>query len=225
MRTLRLLQASAALLCFIVSADQCCAQGSLHITFDGAPAIAPGTGQVVQEYYESGIAFTPIDPNAPGAGFGRRGANPTPGWPDSGTTYIQAGLLSTLKFSFPDGSLFGLASVDLAEYSDVLRDPVTVRFVGYRPDGSTATAAITTGGIFNGVAPVFQTFYFAPDFTGFERVEIPSVPWSLDNLVVSIPEPAGLTLLLLGTGFCIASVRHRRMSRSARFMRGPHFSM
>ncbi len=73
-----------------------------------------------------------------------------------------------------------------------MRDPVTVHFVGYRQDGKVVTDDITTAGIFNGVAPVFQTFYFDPWFTGLVRVEIsPVIPWSLDNLTLrsTVPEP------------------------------------
>jgi len=53
---------------------QCCAQGTFTwVTFDGPPLIPLGTGKVVQEYYESGVSFTPIDPTAPFAGFVRNG--------------------------------------------------------------------------------------------------------------------------------------------------------
>jgi hypothetical protein len=106
-------------------------------------------------------------------------------------------------FGFTSGSLFDLVSVDLAEYSDVVRNPVTVHFVGYRQDGTVVTDDITTAGIFNGVAPVFQTFSFDPGFSGLVRVEIPSEPWSLDNLVVvqgDIPEPGVATLVMVGAG-------------------------
>ena len=77
-----------------------------------------------------------------------------------------------------------------------------MHFVGYRPDGSVVTDDITTAGIFNGTAPVFQTFYFDPAFSGLTRVEIPNEPWSLDNLVVSygVPEPGAGTLVMVGAG-------------------------
>jgi len=102
-------------------------------------------------------------------------------------------------FGLENGSSFDPVSVDLAEYSDVVRDPVTVHFVGYRQDGTVLTDDITTAGIFNGVAPVFQTFYFDPGFSDLVRVEIvPVVPWSLDNLVLSVPEPGTGTLLAIG---------------------------
>jgi hypothetical protein len=182
---------------------QCCGQGTLTpITFDVPPNIAPGTAKIVGSYYEAGMSFTPVDPNVPWAGFVRRNGTGAYGWPDNGTPYLQAGVGSTLLFRFLDGALFSPVSVDLAEYSDVVRDPVTVHFVGYRQDGSVVTDDITTAGIFNGTAPVFQTFYFDPAFSGLTRVEIPNEPWSLDNLVISpyIPEPGTATLVVIGAG-------------------------
>jgi hypothetical protein len=59
------------------------------------------------------------------------------------------------------------------------------------------TDDITTAGIFNGVAPIFQTFFFDPAFSGLVRVEVPIFP-SLDNLVLSIPEPSTGALAGLG---------------------------
>ena len=173
---------------------------SVTVTFDGPPVQAPGTARIVQSYDELGVWFVPI----PGTdGFGRRGSNPSPGWPDDGTAYVQALLGTSLMFGLDDGSSFDPVSVDLAEYSDVVRDPVTVHFVGYRQDGSVLTDDITTAGIFNGIAPVFQTFHFDPGFSDLVRVEIPTIAWSLDNLVVAhggVPEPGTGTLVVVGAG-------------------------
>lgn len=55
--------------------------------------------------------------------------------PDNGTAYLQTGLTDSLKFSFVNGSPFGLFSVDLAEYSSGV-SAFSTHFVGYRPDGS-----------------------------------------------------------------------------------------
>ena len=106
-------------------------------------------------------------------------------------------------FSFTNNSVFGLLSVDLAEYSTVFsNEPVTVPFIGYEQGGSTVTNVFTTDGIIDGTGPLadFQTFYFT-NFTDLTRVEIPgptSLPWSLDNLVVTIPKPTAGALLLIG---------------------------
>lgn len=94
----------------------CLGQGTLNITFDGPPLIQPGTATIVQQYLEYGMSFTPIDPDAPFAGFVRRkgGGTPPPDWPDNGTAYLLTGLTDSLKFSFVNDSLFGIFSVDLA---------------------------------------------------------------------------------------------------------------
>src|SRR5207244_583342 len=125
----------------------------------------------------------------PSYGFGRRGTPTNAHWPDNGTAYLQAALGDSLKFSFINGSLFDLRSVDLAEYSTVVPDG-RARFIGYRQDGTTVTADLTTDGIIDGTGPLadFETFYFGPEFSGLTRVEVPTFG-SLDNLRVFVPEP------------------------------------
>lgn len=183
------------LFCFLA---QCQGQGTLQITFDGPPVQPPGTAKIVQEYDEAGMSFTPI----PGSlyGFVRVGINPVGGRPDNGTAYLQAGLGSTLRFSFTNGTYFDLVSVDLAEYSTLFQEPLMVHFVGYRHDGTVVTTDVTTDGIIDGTGPLadFQTFYFSSPFTDLDRVEIPTYGWSLDNLVVSrdVPEPPAGHLLV-----------------------------
>ena len=188
------------------------AQGTfqrLAVTFDGPPLQRRGTGAIVQQYSESGVWFVPI----PGSdGFTRMGGG-IAGFPDNGSAYLQASLGDSLMFGVNDGTTFGLVSVDLAEYSDVLRDPTTVRFVGYRQDGTVVTTDIATAGIFDGTAPVFQTFSFGPDFTSLARVVVPFPLWSLDNLVLSVPEPGTSTLLVIGAGLvALGSSKRKRGS-------------
>src|SRR5882724_2591250 len=132
------------------------AQGTIRITFDGPPLQPPGTAYTVTNYYESGMSFVPIG----SGGFGRIGANPRPERPDDGSAYLQAALGDSLMFSLTNGSVFGLVSVDLAEYSTVVPYAVTVAFIGYRSDGRNVTNSFTTDGIIDGNGPLadFQTF-------------------------------------------------------------------
>jgi hypothetical protein len=185
------------------------AQGTITVTFDGPPIQPPGSQYLVQQYYESGVWFLPI----PGTdGFVRNGGGIT-GYPDDGTAYVQSIQGGSPMFGLVDGSSFDPVSVDMAEYSDVVRDPETVHFVGYRADGTVLTDDITTAGSFNGVAPVFQTFTFSPAFSGLTRVQIsPVVPWSLDNLTLrhSVPEPATGSLLGVAAILLIGIRRLRR---------------
>ena len=171
-------------------------QGTIRITFDGPPKQPPGTSSIVTNYYESGLSFRPIPPSH---GFVRTGYGILQ-TPENGTAYLQAAVGDSLMFSSANVSIFDLVSVDLAEYSTVVPDMVTVHFIGYRPDGSTVMTDFKTDGIIDGSGPLadFQTFYFDKEWKGLNRVEIPTFGWSLDNLVVSVPEPAVSALLLLG---------------------------
>ena len=178
------------------------AQGTferLTVSFDGPPSQAPTYARLLQFYDESGVWFRPIPATD---GFTRQGSNPPSFYPNNGTMYLQASLGDSLMFGLDDGSSFDPVSVDLAEYSAILLQmlgPETVHFVGYRQDGTVLTDDITTAGIFNGIAPVFQTFYFDPAFSDLVRVEIPIFP-SLDNLTLqrSVPEPGTGALLCVG---------------------------
>jgi hypothetical protein len=183
----------------VCAAIECSAQGTFKINFDGPPVVAPGTGVLVTNYFESGMTFQSL----PGSHFSRWGAATDPRDPDNGTAFLRAALGDSLMFRFTNGSLFSLVSVDLAEYSTVVPDAVTVSFIGYHPDGSTVTESFTTDGIIDGTGPLadFQTFNFT-SFTDLTRVEIPTYGWSLDNLVVSVPEPMTTSLMVLGGLAC-----------------------
>jgi hypothetical protein len=200
-----------SLLVVFCVAAQCNGQGTLHISFDGPPFIAPGTAIEVTSYSESGMSFRPL----PGSfGFSRWGAATDPRDPDDGTTYLRAAVGDSLIFGFANGSAFDLSSVDLAEYSTVVPNAVTVQFIGYHMDGSTVTSSFTTDGIIDGTGPLpdFQTFNFdSKDWSGLTRVEIPSSGWSLDNLVVSVPEPTigALLLVALAVGYGVSKRRMR----------------
>ena len=172
----------------------------ITVTFDGPPLQPPGSAYLVQSYRESGVWFAPI----PGTdGFGRVAISPNPGRPDNGTAYIAAALGESVRFGLEDGSDFGLDAVDLAEWSTAYPDPVTVPFVGYRRDGSTVTASLTTDGIIDGTGPLadFQALYFPPDFVGVYQVRIPASGWSLDNLRLFVPESGTGALFVVGAIF------------------------
>jgi hypothetical protein len=176
---------------YFTALSACSAQGTTRITFDGPPVQPTGTQYGVTQYFESGMSFMPIGPSDPGNQFTRNGGGIS-FYPDDGTAYIQAGFGDSLAFSFENGSLFGLTSVDLAGFSTVVPN-FAINFVGYHADGSTITIS------FSGTGIDFQTYNFGSDWlSGLTRVEIPNYGWSLDNLVVAVPEPSTGALLLVG---------------------------
>lgn len=190
-----------AFLTLFVSLDSG-AQGTFNwtVTFDGSPPISPSDSLAVQYYYEQGMEFRPIDQNGH---FGRSGGEEAiTAFPRNGTAYLYAQLGDSLSVNSLNGARFGMVSVDLAEFSTLYQTPLTVQFVGYKPDGSTVTTAFVTDGIIDGAGPLndFETFYFDSRFADVIRVEIPTHRWSLDNMVFSnvVPEPSTWALLLLG---------------------------
>lgn len=167
----------------------CLGQGTLQITFDGPPYQPPDSDFNVQSYYESGMYFHPL----PGTdGFGRAWSGRAAGWPNDGTPYLMTGAVDSLAFGFTNSSQFGVVSVDLAAFSIGFTN-YTVNFVGFHSDGSTITTS------FSGTGIDFQTYSFSSDWSsGLTRVEIPNYGWSLDNLVVAVPEPSVGALFIVG---------------------------
>ena len=86
-----------------------------------------------------------------------------------------------MAFSSANVSLFGLYSVVLAGYSVNLPD-FSVQFVGHLSGGGTINTT------FSGSGTQFQTFYFGPGWSALASVEVPGPDWSLDNLIVVVPE-------------------------------------
>jgi hypothetical protein len=156
-------QGSILILCLCVT-PICRGQGILQVTFDGPPAMAPGTGVTVTNYYEGGMFFRAL----PGSrGFSRLGPPTDPRVPNNGTAFLRTAISQSLMFSFTNDSSFDMISVDLAGYSSVVPD-ATIQFVGYRADGSTVMTNVDRHGI------VFDTMHFGPEFSDLTRVEIPN---------------------------------------------------
>lgn len=168
-------------------------QGTLSITFDGPPA---QTGQsVVSSYVESGMHF-----GSELNGFGRFQSGFLPGFPDDGTAYLQGagqGGYNNLYGYFTDGSTFGVESIDLAAAGGSSTD-ISAVFSGWRSDGTYLTLNVSGTGI------DFRTVNFGPEWssglTAFGIANAPSSPdgWSVDNLVVMVPEPDTRVLVAAG---------------------------
>jgi hypothetical protein len=200
MRTLRLILLAV---CPLVEAT-CFGQGTtqfIHITFDGQPLQPPQTAYTVQTYSESGVSFW-----SHADGFTRVGAGLS-GRPQNGTAYVSLALGQSLGLDAPGVASFRMSSVDLAGYSTVVPD-VTAYFTGYRADGSIVQTNFAASGI------TFQTYYFGSDWSDLTRVEVPDFG-SLDNLVISIPEPSTSALAILAS-LAVCTFRATRKGRLGR---------
>ena len=187
-----------ATLCLRLLSAVCDAQGT--IGFDGPPVQPPGSAYTVQFYYEAGMQFLPLSGSD---GFGRVWSNPPAFLPNNGTPYLDASAGEGLIFDFSSGAQFNLQSVDLAGYSTVVPD-FSVEFVGHLSSGGTVSTA------FSGTGIHFQTFTFGPEWTGLTSVEIPNDAWSLDNVVVSVPEPSAASLVIV-SAFTSVLFRRKRL--------------
>ena len=119
------------------------------------------------------------------------------------------------------GALIGLILMGLLAGEKRLEECESCRYAkfysrvmteGKCPDCSKLwTSDLTTDGVMDGTGPLadFQNFHFGPEFTCLDRVEVPSYGWCLDNLVVSVPEPATWGLWFLGGGLAIFRSREK----------------
>ena len=175
------------------------AQGTfdtLTITFDELPFTVGY--QLLREYHESGVWFRTDPPETQFEIWMSREAFGS----TNISTYLRSPPGGALLFDFTGGASFDLVSVDLAEYGGGMGNPATVGFAGHRQDGSVVTTEFTTDGIVGSPLPDFETFHFGPEFSGLSYVEIlhqpPFTSYSLDNVVVLVPEPATSALFLVG---------------------------
>ena len=131
------------------------------------------------------------------------GANPFMVW------FQQYNPSDYVELSLTNGSTFGLTSVWLADPSETSPSHVLISFIGSLASGSTVTNTFVTLG---GYAYAFQNYTFTSAFaSGLTSVDIFAPRWAMDNLVFTVPEPAAVSLFLLGSGICLyVRQRHQR---------------
>jgi len=159
----------AVILTLVFLCCRCWGERNITITFDGSPTQPPGSRYYRTNYAELGTSFA--------GECGRAFPPQSTRVPDNGTAYIIP-VWPGMSCSRFDGLSFGLASVDLASYSDVFPDdPASVE--GHRADGSIVTTNFPVSGL------AFQRYYFGPEFTNLTNVLVTA--GALDNLVTRVP--------------------------------------
>ena len=150
-------------------------------------------------YHELGMGFQVVIPG--GTAYDEMGilfgADNTP---RNGTAFMlfyrQENPLDYVAFNLTNGSTFGLASIDLADPTAPSPSPVSISFLGFKPDGSTVTNTFTTPG---SGASTFLNYQFTPAFSsGLVSVKIDATRWAMDNLVFTVPEPSAVALVAIG---------------------------
>ena len=149
------------------------------ISFDPAPI--PTGSRAITSYTESGYFFsTPIWMGHCG------GANNSNFMPNNGTGYLNFGVNSlplTIVRIDKRQPVFSLIQVDLAHYSLYFSTNI-VEFKGIHTDGSVTYQNFElTDGI------NFKTFVFNPGFSDLVSVEINSVGYAMDNVLMSTNMP------------------------------------
>jgi hypothetical protein len=173
------------------------------ITFDPAPL--PGGAKRITNYSESGVLLTGTFSHGSSLND-NRASNDSSG-------YLEIKYPGSFRIEMANTSLFNLEAVDLSEYSILFIAPKSITFTGYYADLTSVSQTFVTDGLFDSIGGIddFETFQFDPAFINLLYVESSTITFSMDNLVI-IPEPATLSLILLG-GIALAKRRKRRSVR------------
>ena len=143
----------------------------------GAPA--DGAQGSSASYTEDGLLLsTPNQILRVGANHSNRPNNSTP-------HIAPLSLQKPLSIRRADGGVFHLHSVDLAEYSTVFPQPMTISFTGMKSSGLTVTTSFTIDGVIDGTGPLadFQTFAFPSTFRDLVSAQVTVDVYAMDNLV------------------------------------------
>ena len=183
------------------------AHGQGTIEFSGRVSVY-GTN-----YYEQGmwfrVAVQPGDYDSMGIISGNQGGNLA----TNGTPFMdffrQLNPSDYVLFSLTNGYSFGLTSVYLGDPLAPSPSPVPISFIGFLSNGSTVTNTFTTPG--NNANSLLNYTFTSAFASGLTSVDIFAPRWAMDNLVFTVPEPAAVSLFLLGSGICLyVRQRHQR---------------
>jgi hypothetical protein len=166
---------------------------AITVTFDPPPLVNGSKG--ISSYTESSVSVYSVSLGK----VSHTDSGCSALMPDNGTGYLGFLVGSDGYRIDMGGQLFTAKRIDLAEYSTVFTRPATVRFTGYKADGTTVSASFVTDGVIDGTGPAvdFQTFTFPSTFTDLTRIELLDIGFSLDNLIVSnTPTPPGTNCTL-----------------------------
>jgi hypothetical protein len=146
---------------------------------------------------------------------------------DSGSTYLaidDTPNRNSVTLSPVGGGLFAISQVDLGEFAGAILQAHTVTVTGNLFGGGTIATTFTLDQVWDGTggAADFQTFTFDSSWANLQSATLQgaganfsglnnSNGFAIDNIVVTVPEPAGFAFI--ATPFLVACFRHRRPRR------------
>jgi len=162
---------------------------AVTLSFDPAPI--PG-GAKIENFFVEGD-YIAIGPFSHGSSLNAgRASNESSG-------YLELQMGSSIRVERLDGRGFNAYSISLSEYSTVV-STLSVSFTGNLKTGGTVSHTFLLDGVFDSIggAADFQTLNFPASFRNLGSLASGTTGFSLDNLVVEVPEPTGLSLVSAG---------------------------
>lgn len=172
------------------------------ITFDvDPPDFQQGYGE--GSIYEEGGFFlsTVSDPGRHGSIIRFNPEAQNAAVPNNGSIHMGATLFSNPWLQKPDGGIFSLISLEIAEYSEFVRPPEPLNITGLTAGGQILSANLSIDNIFDGAGGVDDFQFFSFNWNNLIRLDFNNTGFSFDNIHVDsvpVPEPETWILFFLG---------------------------
>jgi len=160
------------------------------LDIEAGPDQPTASTEDVSVYRENDFALQPDDSS--GSATILRTVSGEPASPNNGGAFLRVDESQSFELKDSNGRTFNAVHLDLAEFSSADSEPQEISWKGYRIDGSEVTHTFVTDGFNDGTlaGDDFETFYFPSTFTNITRLEALSHRFAVDNIRVTISDPA-----------------------------------